>query len=102
MTRPARSDGLGQPPSTEPQQAEGLKAQGARSRRWEKVLTIIGYSLTTVPETRTGAVVFISPFCYGYCSVTKSCPTLCDPMDCSTPGFPVLHRLLEPAQTQAH
>ena len=22
------------------------------------------------------------------CSVTKSCPTLCDPMDCSTPGFP--------------
>ena len=26
--------------------------------------------------------------CY---SVTQSCPTLCDPMDCSTPGFPVLH-----------
>ena len=26
-------------------------------------------------------------------SVTKSCPTLCDPMDCSTPGFPVLHYL---------
>ena len=23
------------------------------------------------------------------CSVTKSCPTLCDPMNCSTPGFPV-------------
>ena len=27
------------------------------------------------------------------CSVTKSYPTLCDPMDCSTPGFPVLHHL---------
>ena len=27
-------------------------------------------------------------FCY---SVTQSCPALCDPMDCSTPGFPVLH-----------
>ena len=27
------------------------------------------------------------------CSVTQSCPTLCDPMDCSTPGFPVLHCL---------
>ena len=26
------------------------------------------------------------------CSVTKSCPTLCDPMDCSMPGFPILHR----------
>ena len=24
------------------------------------------------------------------CSVAQSCPTLCDPMDCSTPGFPVL------------
>ena len=36
------------------------------------------------------------------CSVTKSCPTLCDPMDCSTPGFPVFHYLLEFAQTQVH
>ena len=26
-------------------------------------------------------------------SVTQSCPTLCDPMDCSTPGFPVHHQL---------
>ena len=25
------------------------------------------------------------------CLVAKSCPTLCDPMDCSTPGFPVFH-----------
>ena len=33
------------------------------------------------------------------CSVTKSCPTLCDPMDCSTPGFPVLRCLPEFAQT---
>ena len=29
------------------------------------------------------------------------CLTLCDPMDCSTPGFPVLHRFLEHAQTHA-
>ena len=33
------------------------------------------------------------------CSVSKSCPTLCDPMDCSTPGFPVLHHLPDFAQT---
>ena len=32
------------------------------------------------------------------CSVAQSCPTLCDPMVCSTPGFPVRHRLLELAQ----
>ena len=36
------------------------------------------------------------------CSVTQSCPTLYDPMDCSTPGFPFLHRLLEFAQTHVH
>ena len=36
------------------------------------------------------------------CSVTKSCPALCDPMDYSTPGFPVLHYLLEFAQTHVH
>ena len=35
-------------------------------------------------------------------SVTKSCPTLCDPMNCSTPGFPVLHHLPELAQTHVH
>ena len=29
------------------------------------------------------------------CSVAKSCLTLCDPLDCSTPGFPVLHHLPE-------
>ena len=32
-------------------------------------------------------------------SVVKSCLTLCDPMGCNTPGFPVLHYLLEFAQT---
>ena len=30
------------------------------------------------------------------------CPTLCDPMDCSTPGFPVHHQLLELTQTHVH
>ena len=33
------------------------------------------------------------------CSVTQLCPTLCDSMDCSRPGFPVLHHLLEFVQT---
>ena len=36
------------------------------------------------------------------CSVTKSRLTLCDPVDCSMPGFPVLYYLLEFAQTHAH
>ena len=36
-----------------------------------------------------------------YCSVTKMCLTLCNPMNCSTPGFPV-HYLPEFAQTHIH
>ena len=35
-------------------------------------------------------------------SVAQSCPTLCDPMDCSTAGFPVHHQLLELVQTHVH
>ena len=34
--------------------------------------------------------------------VTQSCLTLCDPMDCSTPGFPVHHQLPEFTQTHVH
>ena len=36
------------------------------------------------------------------CSVAKSHPTLCNPMDCSMPGFPVLHYVPEFAQTHVH
>ena len=35
-------------------------------------------------------------------SVAQLCLTLCDPMDCSMPGIPVLHQLLELAQTHVH
>ena len=37
-----------------------------------------------------------------FCSVTQQCPTLCDPMDCNTPGFPILHYLPEFAQIHVH
>ena len=37
-----------------------------------------------------------------YSLVTQLCPTLCNPMDCSTPGFPVHHQLPELAQTHVH
>ena len=35
-------------------------------------------------------------------SVTQLCPTLCDPMNHSTPGLPVQHQLLEFTQTHVH
>ena len=37
-----------------------------------------------------------------FSSVAQSCPTLCDPLDCSRSGFPVHHQLLELAQTHVH
>ena len=42
----------------------------------------------------------VIPICC--CSVAKSCPTLCNPMDCSTPGSSVLNCLLEFAQIHVH
>ena len=36
------------------------------------------------------------------CSVAQLCLTLCDPVDCSMTGFPVLHYLREVAETHAH
>ena len=41
-------------------------------------------------------------FFFRCCSVAQSWPTLCDPMDCSTPGLAVHHQLLESAQTRVH
>ena len=39
---------------------------------------------------------------FQFSSVTQLCPTLCDPMNCSTPGFPVHHQLPESTQTHVH
>ena len=39
---------------------------------------------------------------FQFSSVTQSCPTLCNHIDCSTPGFPVHHQLLELTQTHVH
>ena len=37
-----------------------------------------------------------------FSSVAQSCPTLCDPMNCSTPGLPVHHQLPDFTQTHVH
>ena len=37
-----------------------------------------------------------------FSSVTESCPTLCNPMNCSTPGLPIHHQLPEFTQTHVH
>ena len=53
-------------------------------------------SFVVTYEVSRGKSFSLGKFC---CSVAWSCPILCNPMDCSTPGFPILHHLLELAQT---
>ena len=48
------------------------------------------------------SVLTIGIVCICCCSVSRLCPTLCSPMGCSVLGFPVLHYLLEFAQTYVH
>ena len=49
------------------------------------------------PETTTTLLIT-----YHFSSVAQSCPTLCNPMNHSTPGLPVHHQLPELAQTHVH
>ena len=46
--------------------------------------------------------VFIKYLDVQFSSVTQSCPTLCEPMNCSMPGLPVHHQLPEFTQTHVH
>ena len=57
-------------------------------------LTLLQYSWFDGP--------WFSYYSVQFSSVAQSCPTLSNPMDCSTPGFPVHHQLLELAQTDVH
>ena len=54
--------------------------------------------LTLQPQL--GAIIIL--YKHQHSSVAQSCPTLCDPMDCTTPGFPIHHQLPELAQTHIH
>ena len=49
-----------------------------------------------------GSYTVFKLFLYCFSSVAQSCPTLCDPMNCSTPGLPVRHHLPEFTQTHVH
>ena len=57
-----------------------------RNQNWSRILLVLFCFFLFNSNVSYGV---------GSCSVTKLCSTLCDPMDCSTPGFPVPHHLLE-------
>ena len=46
--------------------------------------------------------IWLNQMVVSHCVVSKPCPGLCDPMDCSTPGFPIHHQFLEFTQTHVH
>ena len=60
-----------------------------------------GVPLPSPPHIAIGLLIRLV-YCSCCCSITKSCPTLCDPVNCTMPGFPALHYLLELAQTPVH
>ena len=46
--------------------------------------------------------IYTMEYSVQFSSVAQSCPTLCNPMNCSTPGLPVHHQLPEFTQTHVH
>ena len=71
-----------------------MHLQGQHQRAF--ILLYLGEDEVTFPH------LGLSNITDEFSSVSQSCPTLCDPMDCSTPGFPVHHQLPERTQTQVH
>ena len=65
----------------------GTLAKG-RGLDWSPLLVL------SIPITRC--------LSHQFSSVAQSCPTLCNPMDCSSPGLPVHHQLVEFTQTHVH
>ena len=65
---------------------------------WLTSFYIIGLGFIHIITTDSNAFLLISSVSL----VVQLCPTLCNPMNCSTPGLPVHHHLPEFTQTQVH
>ena len=81
-------------------QSHGLSGRGGIPKQHSGSLSKVGGIRETITVSiRVGSRLFINSV--QFISVTQPWPTLCDPMDCSTPGLPVHHQLLESTQTYA-
>ena len=94
----------------------GLMTSGIQSKpMWTSFFFIFSWEATPIacmttlpssPPSLEQVSQIISPshqhFNIQFSSVTQSCPTLCDPMICSTPGLPVHHQLPEFTETHVH
>ena len=85
-------------------------AEGSAGRAGQEMRSLQerGYTPHSRPGFLTSMLLTLEPDNYWFFSsvqfnsVAQSCPTLCNPMDCSTPGLPVHHQLLEFTQTHVH
>ena len=72
----------------------------------ERKVETIGNSKKMLFSNKYSRIIFLLGFLikddFQFSSVTQSCPTLCDTVDCSMPGFPVHHQLPEFTQTHVH
>ena len=82
------------------QKQKGNTQQALLRDEWSILCLLVfwGVSLSWVKSPHTNAYFYLLRIVI----VTKLCLTLCNPMECSIPGFPVLHHLLEFAQTDVH
>ena len=89
----------------------GVRSVPSASEAWHlnpwitREVPVFQYLLTLLVRLLHGFLPAIFPMSSplsGCCSVTKLCPTLCNHMNCSMPGFLVLHYLLEFAQTHVY
>ena len=71
-------------------------------KNWQSSNGIYFFSSAHESLTNVGHILASKTYLNKCCSVVKSCTTLFDPTDCSIPGFPVLHYLLEFAQIHVH
>ena len=69
------------------------------SSGWENQPSVL---LTNPLSVSLKLILFSEDKVVTCCSIAQSCPTLCDFMDYSTPGFRVYHQLPELAQTHVH
>ena len=78
----------------EEQSRNNNTALGLGSGFYSRNIITISLSSSAGTKPHPGSVQFSS--------VSQSCPTLCDPKNCSMPGFPVHHQFLKLAQTHVH
>ena len=78
------------------------RSQGGKQVKGGPFLSEERTTATTGRHQEASRSLWHGHYAVQFSSVTQSCPTLCDPMDHSTPGFPVHHQLPEFTQTHVH